>query len=168
MQAGLSPEETQHKMPLDKSAQDQPDSNWVTVKECGPFTDHIGGIYERTGTLDPNEPVRIGFRVQPHHCNPSGACHGGMLASILDIAMGRGGMVARSGDRDTPTISLSIDYLAPAMMGDWIESRVQLLLGSRRLNFMQCILVGPHGPVLRGSGTFKIGTSASTGKPASI
>jgi len=57
---------------------------------------------------------RLGFRVASHHLNPVGGCHGGAMATFADmqIAAVRPGLGTKAGHM--PTISLSVDYLAPA------------------------------------------------------
>lgn len=133
--------------------------DWEILRDCGAFTDYIGPIYRLKSAPSDEEPSRIGFRVLPHHCNPSGACHGGMLASVVDVALGLGGTTIRNDSRKTPTINMGIDYVGPASVGDWIESRVTMVQQSRRLCFMQGILLGPKGTVLRANATYRIPSS---------
>jgi uncharacterized protein (TIGR00369 family) len=136
---------------------------WELIDSCGAFTAHVGPIYMRYVTPRSNgEAVRFGFFVQPLHCNPSGNCHGGMLATFLDIALGRTGIIARGVEARTPTINLEMSFLRPAKLGDWIESQVRLVHTTSRLGFCEGCLVGPQGPILRGSGVFRIPRAATT------
>ena len=132
------------------------EEEWIPLDDCGSFTDHVGPVYRTRTIPSAEEPFRIGFQVLAYHCNPSGVCHGGMIASLLDIALGRGSVVTLDRPGSTPTISMSMDFLAPARVGEWLESRSKLLHHTHRMSFMQCVLVGPNGPVARGSGVFKI------------
>ena len=65
--------------------------------------------------------VQMGFRVLQRHTNPLNNCHGGMLASFADmllpVCIHRQSEI---GHRFLPTISLQIDYLAPAPLGAWV------------------------------------------------
>jgi acyl-coenzyme A thioesterase PaaI-like protein len=72
------------------------------------------------------EPMRFAFRVGKHNCSFAGICHGGMIAATLDIATGRS-MARLCGVPHAPTVSMSVDFLRAAKLGDWIESRVRIL-----------------------------------------
>lgn len=130
------------------------DRRWEQVTECGPFTDLVGPLYMTHDRLD-GEGVRFGFRVAPQHCNPRPVCHGGMLATFLDIAMARGIRAIADLPPPMPTIAMALDYLAPAMLGEWIDARVIVTRAGGSLCFAQALLHGPAGPVLRGNGVFK-------------
>ncbi|MGE4430951.1 MAG: PaaI family thioesterase [Sphingobium sp.] len=131
------------------------DRRWELVSECGPFADLIGPMYASQDMLEPGEGVRFGFRVAPQHCNPRPVCHGGMLASFLDIALARGIRTIWDLPAPLPTITLSLDYLAPATLGEWIDARVSVIRVGGSTCFAQALLHGPSVPVLRGSGVFK-------------
>ena len=50
------------------------------------FTDHVGPLFVRGA-----EGARqLGFRVEPHMCNPAGICHGGMLMTVMDVGLAFG------------------------------------------------------------------------------
>ncbi len=53
------------------------------------------------------EPVRFGLEVQPHQCNRLGFCHGGLLSTYLDIALGVCAIEICGHDWGGPTINLS-------------------------------------------------------------
>lgn len=128
---------------------------WELLSNMQSFTRHVGPFYIRHEQLLPNEPVRLGFRVQPHQCNPRLVCHGGMLATFLDLCLARGLMAEEGFFGSTPTINLSIDYLATAPVGSWVESRVTVLRRTNQLGFVQAVIQAGDEAVMRGSGTFK-------------
>lgn len=101
------------------------------------------------------EPMRFAFRVGAHNCSFAGICHGGMLAASLDIVMGRS-MARLLGIAHAPTVSMSVDFMRAAKLGDWIESRVRVLRRTRSMVFCDAVLVGPEGPVARGGAVFKL------------
>jgi len=105
------------------------------------------------------DDVKLGFRVEARHTNPMGICHGGMMASFCDMLLPIS--VHRKsrevGLRFLPTISLQIDYLAPAPLGAWIEGEAQVLRATRSLVFVQGLVSADGTPVARASGVFKIG-----------
>jgi uncharacterized protein (TIGR00369 family) len=103
--------------------------------------------------------VQLGFRIEARHTNPMQICHGGMMASFCDMLLPIS--VHRKsrevGLRFLPTISLQIDYLAPAPLGAWVQGEAQVLRTTRSLVFAQGLVEADGTPVARVSGIFKIG-----------
>lgn len=97
----------------------------------------------------------IGFRVGPDHANPVGACHGGAMATFADAQLIAVRAGREEGKPHTPTISLSIDYLAPATIGDWVEAEVQLIRETRTLIFVQSVMRVGDKPVARTSAIYR-------------
>ena len=101
----------------------------------------------------------IGFRVEARHCNPMGNCHGGMLASFSDMLLPLS--IHRTspeiGFKFLPTISLQLDYLAPAPLGCWVQGEAEVLRVTRSLVFVQGLVTADGEPAVRISGIFKIG-----------
>lgn len=133
-----------------------PGNHWQLIPFSGPFTRFVGPVFVTTDGLDGDEHVRFGFRVEDHHCNLRETCHGGMLATFLDIALARGASHGVANFAGAPTINMTIDFLAPANLGDWVESRISFIHRARRTVFVGCTLVGPLGPLLRGSAIYRI------------
>ena len=70
------------------------------------------------------ETQRYCLLVGERHCNALGKMHGGALATFLDGQV----FVLRVWDATgahTPTISLSVDFLAPPQVGDWLVAEVE-------------------------------------------
>jgi uncharacterized protein (TIGR00369 family) len=103
--------------------------------------------------------VQIGFRVERRHCNPMGNCHGGMLASFSDMVLPLSihRKTAEVGHKFLPTISLQLDYLAPAPLGCWVQGEAEVLRVTRSLVFAQGLVTADGEPAVRISGIFKIG-----------
>jgi uncharacterized protein (TIGR00369 family) len=82
--------------------------------------------------------------VLPEHCNLTGAMHGGAMATFLD-AQGFAVMdLAADGSDHCPTISLHVDFMAPAKAGDWLVAQVAHLRTTRTMIFTQTTAsVGP-------------------------
>ena len=135
---------------------DGPPDGWREFEVEDPFQEHNGPLY----IADPfegsdDEPLRLGFRVADKHCGFPGVCHGGMIAMVLDNAIGRS--VQKACDvTAAPTVSLHVEYLSAALLGEWIESRVQVLRTTRSLAFVDALLVGPKGSVAKASAIFKL------------
>jgi uncharacterized protein (TIGR00369 family) len=103
--------------------------------------------------------AQLGFRVLARHTNPMNNCHGGMLASfgdmLLPVCIHR--QSAEVGLRFLPTISLQIDYLAPAPLGAWVRGEADVLRVTRTMVFAHGVARAEGTPVIRVSGIFKIG-----------
>jgi len=122
----------------------------------GPFMASNGPLYlHHQGEL-----VRVGFRVEERHTNPMRVCHGGMMASFCDmllpITIHRKAPAASN--RFLPTISLQLDFLAPAPLGAWVEGAGQVLRVTKTMVFAQGLVTADGTPAARVSGVFKIGS----------
>ena len=116
------------------------------------FTEHVGPVFVRGA-----EGARqIAFRVEPHMCNPAGICHGGMLMTVMDVGLGFALHNALGGIRFTPTISLNFDFLSPGKLGDFLVCEGAATRHTNNTGFVSGQLIGSDGPVLNGSGLFKI------------
>ena len=105
-----------------------------------------------------DEKLKLGMRVEMRHCNPMKICHGGMLATFIDMLMPFS--VAWQGSADgrfMPTVQLSQDYMAPAPLGCWLEGEAEVLRTTKSLIFAQCLVTADDNLCLRASGVFKLG-----------
>jgi uncharacterized protein (TIGR00369 family) len=112
-------------------------------------------MYMTRERLDPNEDIRFGFRVDAQHCNLRPVCHGGMLATFLDVALACALRLAADLRPPYPTISLSLDFIAPAPLGAWVDARVSLTRLGKSTAFLSALLHADEAPALRGSGVFR-------------
>jgi uncharacterized protein (TIGR00369 family) len=137
------------------AAPDEAPQGFARLAIGGNFMAHNGPLYVRM--VDGR--AQLGFRVQARHTNPLNNCHGGMLASfgdmLLPVCIHR--QSAEVGQRFLPTISLQIDYLAPAPLGAWVQGEADVLRVTRTMVFAQGVARIDGKPVLRVSGTVKIG-----------
>jgi len=125
------------------------------LENVGPFTDYVGPFFVRRTGLAAGEPLRLGFRIERHHCNPRLVCHGGMLATFVDLCLARGLREADGIAGSVPTINMTLDYLAPAPLDSWIESRISVMRRTAKMGFLEVILHCAGEPVVRGSGIYK-------------
>ena len=134
---------------------------FVPVRVGGPFIEVNGPFYAR---LD-GQRLLLGFRVEERHSNPLQMCHGGMLASFADMMLPCAAMYQTYTDRRfLPTISLQIDYLAPARLGAWVQGQADILRSTRNMIFIQGLVMADGEPALRISGIFKQGPLIGDGK----
>jgi uncharacterized protein (TIGR00369 family) len=122
------------------------------------FIESIGPLYGRwTG-----EHLLLGFRVEMRHCNPGKVCHGGMLATFADMFLPIAARFQAKMDMGmVPTVNLTCDFLAPAPLGSWVESRSEAIKVTKNLLFAQGLASADGAPVLRANGIFKIASSTS-------
>ena len=133
-----------------------PPAGFRLLETGGGFNLLFGPVY---GSLRDGK-VALGFRVSPRHVNPHDTCHGGVLATFADYQAYSAQHQAKLGDLVTPTISMSMDFVAPALLGDWIEARTDLLRATRTMLFTQSVASVGEKIVFRSSGVFKIGRQA--------
>lgn len=134
---------------------------FLPVRIGGPFIEVNGPFYARME----GQRLLLGFRVEERHSNPLKMCHGGMLASFADMLLPCAAMYQTDADRRfLPTISLQIDYLAPAMLGAWVQGQADVLRSTRNMIFIQGLVTADGEPALRVSGIFKQGPLIGDGK----
>jgi acyl-coenzyme A thioesterase 13 len=120
------------------------------IAQTSPFNELVGPLYERRD----GDEVSIGLRIEAKHSNSRGICHGGLLATLADLALGYA-MVARTGGKGGfVTANLSVDYAGAAKLGDWIESAVEVQRMGTRLAFANCYLVVDGKRIVRASAIF--------------
>ncbi len=93
------------------------------------FLDHGGPYY-----LGPVvEGVRVvGLLICPHHINYQDAAHGGVISTLADVALSHAVFDAERPRLTPSTVTLTVNYLIGAWLGDWLEARVQIdRLGGR-------------------------------------
>jgi uncharacterized protein (TIGR00369 family) len=91
--------------------------------------------------------IRIGFEGRPEFCNPAGFIQGGLLSAMLDDTMGPAVLVMSEGRLYTTTISLTVNFLAPAKPGPIIgEGRVTQL--GKTIAFVEGKLMAEDGTAL--------------------
>ena len=95
-------------------------SGFELAEGRGPFSHRNGPYYRRVV----DDRLQTGLRVEERHCNGLGFLHGGMTAAFSDSAMAWA--VWLKARQSSVTVRLSVDYLQPVRIGDWLiaESKV--------------------------------------------
>jgi uncharacterized protein (TIGR00369 family) len=71
--------------------------------------------------------IRIGFDGKSEFCNPAGFLHGGFLSAMLDDTMNQAAFIKAEGKAYPSTISMTVNFLAPATVGPIVvEANVTL------------------------------------------
>lgn len=124
------------------------------VQLGGHFATQNGPLFARWH----EQHLELGFRVGPQHVNPGAACHGGMLALFADILISTAAQYQTDIPRQfLPTISLQMDFMAPAPLGCWVLGRAEVLKVTKNLVFSQGLVSTGGVTVLRTSGVFRRG-----------
>lgn len=127
-----------------------PPPGFVALRGAKGFLENFGQIY-----VDRARRV-VAIRIGPHHLNPLGIPHGGMLATLADTAIGM--MMALETERKQPavTVNLSMDYFDAARVGDWVEAHVEFDKLGSRLRFGGCRLMAGERCLLRATAIFSV------------
>jgi len=122
------------------------------IARLSPFNALVGPLYERRGGTE----LSIGLRIEEKHTNSRGICHGGVLATLADLALGYSMQfhLEKEPARGFVTANLSLDYAGAAKVGDWIESEVRIQRVGSRLAFANCYLAAGGAPIVRASAIF--------------
>jgi acyl-coenzyme A thioesterase 13 len=102
--------------------------------------------------------LSLGLRIEQRHLNSRGTCHGGLMATLADIALGYA-CVAASEDgqsRNFVTIDLAVEYLAATREGDWLYSEVKVMNADTRTAAAAGHLLVEGRPVARISANFRL------------
>ncbi|ABQ34495.1 PaaI family thioesterase [Bradyrhizobium sp. BTAi1] len=91
--------------------------------------------------------IKIGFDGKPEFCNPAGLIQGGLLASMLDDTMGPAVFIRTEGRLYTTTVSMTVNYLAPAQPGPIVGEARVLQLG-KTIAFMEGRLTSGDGVLI--------------------
>jgi len=127
-----------------------------------PLTNPWEPLYARRGPAK----VELGLVVGEPHTNSRGLLHGGLIAALADNAMGlscdqamaEGGLASNG----LVTVSLSVDYLGKARIGDWLAVDTEFVRTGRTLCFAGAQITANGEPIARAHATFRVHTSSSS------
>lgn len=96
--------------------------------------------------------IRIGFDGRPDFCNPAGFVQGGILSAMLDDTMGPAVFAMTEGKLYTSTISLTVNFLAPARPGP-ITGEAKVTQLGKTVAFVEGRLTAADGTLLATAST---------------
>ena len=110
----------------------------------------------------------IGLRVREPHCNSRGTVHGGLFAALADQAMGMSSSVTlRAGGLMVDalwTTSMTVDYLAVARLGQWLEFDTVFSRGGRSSCHAEADIRADGRTVARARAAFRVALRAEPQK----
>jgi acyl-coenzyme A thioesterase 13 len=123
-------------------------ASFSPVDDPGPFLEHVGPLLA-DGDV-------VGLEIGERHLNRAGTAQGGLLATLVDFAMGRAVRKSTDGERRAATVSLTTDFLGAAKEGDWVEARTEVERLGGTLAFVDCSLSVDDREIVRGRAVFAV------------
>lgn len=105
----------------------------------------------------------LGMRVAEKHCNARGGLHGGILATLADVALGYAMATSTNPPRSLATSSLTVDFVGGATVGDWLETETDIQKLGGRFGFANCYIVVNGSRIARASGVFTVTSTKANG-----
>ncbi|MEO9968425.1 MAG: PaaI family thioesterase [Hyphomonadaceae bacterium] len=133
-----------------------PPQGFVLHSRASPMTEPWMPIY-RIGNA---RSVYLGVWLEEKHCNSRGLVHGGFIAALADNTMGYTCGQAMKADGRTVsglvTISLNVDYLGSAKLGQWMTWEPEMLKAGGSIAFATALVKADGDIVARANASFKI------------
>ncbi len=120
--------------------------------EPSPFGERIGPLY--VSTRD-SLPV-LAVAVEGHHTNRGGRVHGGLLATLADIALSRAVRAQLPPGATMWTADLHIAFLQGIGEGEWIEAVPSVDRVGRSLVHASCVLRAGEQELAKVLATFAV------------
>ncbi|HLG80711.1 MAG TPA: PaaI family thioesterase [Bradyrhizobium sp.] len=117
-----------------------------------PFTDPWEPLYSRRT----EKAVHLGLRLAKPHTNARGLIHGGLIASLADNAMGYSCAQATGWATSFVTISLAVDYVGSADIGQWLAAECEVIKTGSTICFAQALIKADDVVIARANGTFRV------------
>jgi acyl-coenzyme A thioesterase PaaI-like protein len=122
--------------------------------------------YRQSPATNPWEPlysrkdggvVSIGFRAAEAHANSRGFVHGGLISALADNAMGLSCGETLGDVTGLVTVSLAVDFLGSANLGQWVEITPKVNRAGGRLCFAEALVTADGEPCAKAHATFSVG-----------
>jgi acyl-coenzyme A thioesterase PaaI-like protein len=117
-----------------------------------PLTDPWEPLYSRRT----NAAVIIGLRAAEAHANSRGFVHGGLISALADNAMGLSSGIGLEAAGGLVTVSLALDFLGTARLGQWLAFETTYAKRGRTLCFAQAFVTADQEPVARANAIFRV------------
>lgn len=131
---------------------------WRTIRGEG-FNRTVGPI--RFARASDNQ-WHACLEIEDRHINSGGVCHGGVLLTLADVAMGAASFEA-AGGHPCATIELGSHFLAATKHGQMALAVARQERTVRELSFMSVTIHAGGRPVVRASGIWKYLASRAPG-----
>jgi len=100
---------------------------------------------------------RVHLKIRPEHTNRSRTVHGGVIATLLDVAFGSAATSVVDTSEMPITVSLNVDYIQSAKVGESLVAEGKVVKKRSRLVFVEAIVSTDKGEVVaRGSAVMAV------------
>ena len=117
-----------------------------------PLTDPWEPIY----TKQTPDAIILGVRLATPHTNARGFAHGGLIAAMTDKAMGHSCAHKMGGVHSLVTVSMSIDFISSAQIGQWLAIESDVIKTGSTICFAQCVVTADGAVIARANATFRV------------
>jgi len=117
-----------------------------------PLTDPWEPLYAKRT----DKAVILGLRLAKPHTNGRGLIHGGLIAALADNAMGYSCAHVMGGASSLVTISLAVDFVGAAEVGQWLAVESEVIKTGRTICFAQSLIRANDAVIARANGTFRV------------
>jgi uncharacterized protein (TIGR00369 family) len=100
--------------------------------------------------------VQIGLWLRETHCNSRGLVHGGVIAALADNAMGLSCAASMPSPQGLVTVSLTLDYVGAAKVGQWLQVEPRVLRTGKSMGFADALITAEGTTIARASATFRV------------
>ncbi len=102
----------------------------------------------------------LALRVTEDHTNMHAMAHGGLLATLVDCALGHA-LVTRLGIA-VVTVQMSVSYLKAVREGAWLEAHTSIDKQGRKLVYATCNLTVDGNDVVKATSVFTVRSQNAT------
>src|SRR6516164_7456871 len=117
-----------------------------------PLTDPWEPLYSKRT----DKAVIIGLRLARPHTNGRGLIHGGLIAALADNAMGYSCAQATGWTTTFVTISLAVDFVGTAEIGQWCTVESEVIKTGSTICFAQSLIKADDTVIARANATFRV------------
>lgn len=123
------------------------------IKVISPFLAHMDIKKMEIGSGH----SRLYLDIKPEHTNRARTVHGGVIATLLDVAVGSAAASVVDASELTVTASLNVDYIQSALAGDRLVAEGTVVKKGSRIVFAEAIVKTGSGEIVaRGSAVLAI------------
>ena len=117
-----------------------------------PLTDPWEPIYSKQTP----DAIVLGLRLAAPHTNARGFVHGGLIAALTDKAMGHSCGYKMRGTHSLVTVSMSIDFISSAQIGQWLTVETDVIKTGSTICFAQSLVKADDAVIARANATFRV------------
>lgn len=123
-----------------------------TAKFTRGFLDHSGPYYLK----EIGDGTVVGLRVQKAHVNYIKVAHGGVLATLADVALSLQVHQSETPNLPVSTVSMTTNFLSGAKLGEWIEATATIDRIGKKIAYVSGYISCDGRMIMTMSGVFNI------------